>query len=139
MNTSARNNDDPALASLLHDYIGLYTRDTLVRWRELFLPEFVASSTNDDGSVTTWGLADFYERQRGSFLTGKPISEMLENVATERSGRLVQVRADFIWTDGQVRRRGRLMLLAIEQHGALRIQSLAFTYDGGDRLSPVPR
>jgi SnoaL-like domain len=125
---SVDHGNDPALAALLHDYIDLYRRDALDRWRELFLPEFVALSTNPDGSVTTWTLDDFFERQRKSFATGKPISEVLENVATERVGRLVHVRADFVWTDGDVRRRGALMLLIVERHGELRIQSLAFSY-----------
>ena len=120
---------DPALAALLDDYIGLYARETLARWRELFLPEFVASSTNGDGSVTTWGLDDFYERQRRSFATGKPIGETLENVVTERIGAMAHVRADFVWTDGDVHRRGRLMLLVVERHGALKVQALAFGYD----------
>jgi hypothetical protein len=129
MNTADPKPADAALATLLHDYIDLYRRDTLERWRELFLPEFVASSTNADGSVTIWRLDDFFERQRNSFATGKPIGEVLENVAAEQIGPLAQVRADFVWTDGEVRRRGRLMLLAIERHGELRIQSLAFGYD----------
>ena len=85
-------------------------------------------STNHDGSVTTWDLDEFFERQRRSFATGKPISEVLENVATERTRQAGAVRADFVWTDGDVRRRGRLMLLLIELHGELRIQSLAFSY-----------
>jgi hypothetical protein len=128
MNASDPKAGDPALAAFLDDYIDLYTRDTLGRWRELFLPEFVASSTNHDGSVTTWGLDAFFERQRSSFATGKPISEVLENVATERIGRLVQVRSGFVWTDGEVRRRGKLMLQLIERHGELRIQALTFSY-----------
>jgi microcystin degradation protein MlrC len=69
MNASHRKTDDPALAALLHDYIALYARDTLERWRQLFLPEFVASSVNDDGSVTVWDLDAFFERQRSSFGT----------------------------------------------------------------------
>ena len=120
--------DDPALAALLRAYIDLYARDSLSRWRELFLPEFVALSTNPDGSVTTWSLDDFFERQRNSFATGKPISEVLENVSTERRGPLVHVAAEFVWTDGEVRRRGTLMLLIVERRGELRIQSLAFGY-----------
>jgi SnoaL-like domain len=129
MNASDLKTADATLAALLHDYIDLYSRDKLERWRELFLPQFVALSTNSDGSVTTWNLDEFFERQRRSFATGKPISEVLENVAAERIGRLAQVRADFVWSDGDVRRRGALMLLVVERHGELRIQSLAFGYD----------
>jgi hypothetical protein len=126
----ALRNSDPALAELLRDYIDLYRGDALDRWRELFLSQFVALSTNSDGSVTAFTLDEFVARQRKSFATGKPISEVLENVATERAGRLAHVRSDFVWTDGEVRRRGTLMLLVVERHGELKIQSLAFNYAG---------
>ena len=128
MDRSDRITDDPSLAALLDDYIALYRGDALERWRALFIAEFVALSTNSDGSVTAWSLDAFVERQRAAFATGKPISEWLENVAVERHGKLASVRADFVWTDGDVRRNGRLMLLVVERHGAWRIQSLAFDY-----------
>ena len=35
---------DAAVQALLGDYIGLYARDTLPRWKELFLPGFVAAA-----------------------------------------------------------------------------------------------
>ena len=138
MNAADRTTDDPALAALLRDYIDLYRRDALDRWRALFLDEFVASSTNSDGSVTTWNLDEFFERQHRSFATGKPISEVLENVATQRSGPLAQVRADFVWTDGDVQRRGRLMLQLIECNGELRIQSLVFDWATAFATLPFP-
>ena len=121
---------DPAVALLIEDYIGLYKRDTLARWRELFLAGFTATSTNDDGSVTTRSLDEFYERQRVSFASGKPVSETLENTQIQRTGQLASVRSDFVWTDGDVTRRGRLMLLLIVEHDRLRIQALTFSYSG---------
>jgi hypothetical protein len=120
--------DDPEVAALLEDYIGLYARDTLSRWRKLFLPGFIATSTNEDGSVTTRSLEEFYERQRAAFATGKPVSEVLRNTHSERTGDLVCVRSDFVWTDGEATRRGRLMLLLVAERGKLRIQALTFSY-----------
>lgn len=122
--------DDPDVRALLEDYIGLYTRDALPRWRDLFLSGFIATSTNDDGAVTTRSLDEFYDRQRTSFATGKPISEVLENTRIERAGDLASVRSDFVWTDGEATRRGRLMLLLVAERGKLRIQALTFSYLG---------
>jgi len=122
--------DDADVTALLDDYIGLYARDTLPRWRELFLPGFVATAPNDDGTVTTWGRDEFYERQRAAFATGKPIGEFLENTRVERTGKLACVRSDFVWTDGAVARRGRLMLLLVDERGRLRVQALTFSYVG---------
>lgn len=120
---------DPAVAELLRDYIGLYQRDTLPRWRELFQPGFVAASTNPDGSISVRSLDEFYERQRRFFETGQAVSEVLENTRVERRGRLASVVSDFVWTGGELTRRGRLVLVLVEEQGKLRVQSLAFSYD----------
>ena len=119
---------DPAVAAFLDDYIGLYQGAALPRWRELFLPTAVASAANADGSVTTWTRDEFYARQQAAFATGKPIREHLENTRVERSGGLACVRSEFTWTDGAVERRGRLMLLLIDDHGRLKVQALTFSY-----------
>lgn len=120
--------NDTDVSALLEDYIGLYTREALPRWRALFLPGFVATWTNADGSVTTRSLDEFYERQQATFATGKPIREVLENTHAERTGDLACVRSEFVWTDGEATRRGRLMLLLIAEQGKLRIQALTFSY-----------
>jgi hypothetical protein len=116
------------VSALLEDFIGLYSRDTLGRWRTLFLPGFVATATAEDGSLTTWNLDEFYERQQKLFATGKPIREVLQNTETRRDGDLAFVRSDFVWTDGDVRRPGRLMMLIVAERGELRIQALTFSY-----------
>jgi hypothetical protein len=121
---------DPELDALLRDYIRLYTRDSLPEWRELFLPEFVATAINEDGSTTTRGLDAFYERQQGLFATGKPVSEALHNTVTSRTGSLACVYSEYVWTDGEVTRPGRLMMLVVAERGALKIQSLTFSYHG---------
>ena len=118
------------LDEVVADFLGLYTRDALPRWRELFLPAFVAAATNPDGSVTMWTLAEFYERQRALFATGKPVSETMMNTRTERTGDIACVRSDYIWTDGEVKRPGRLMMILVAERGRFRIQSLAFSYLG---------
>ena len=119
---------DRDVSRLLDDYIGLYTRDTLERWRDLLLPGFIATSTNDDGSVTTRNRDEFYDRQRALFATGKAVREVLENTQIVRSGNLAFVGSDFVWTDGESSRRGRLMLLLILDRGVFRIQALTFSY-----------
>jgi hypothetical protein len=119
---------DARLTQVLDDYIRLYARDTLADWRGLFLPTFVAASTNDDGTVTTRTLEEFYERQRRFFATGRAIRETLEQVRVERDGPLATMRADFVLHDNDERRRGKLMMLLIETRGEFRIQSLTFTY-----------
>lgn len=122
--------DDPQLSRVLADYLGLYTREALPRWRELFLPEFVAAATNDDGTVTTWNLEAFLARQTSVFATGKPIRETMENTHVERTGTLASVRSGFTWTDGDVVRHGRLMLQLIRAGGTWKIQALSFSYGG---------
>jgi hypothetical protein len=119
---------DAGLQRVLDDYIRLYTRDTLPEWRSLFLSTFIAGSTNDDGTVTTRTLEEFYERQRGFFATGRTIRETLENVRVERDGRLATMRADFVLHDNESKRRGKLMMLLIESQGEFRIQALTFSY-----------
>ena len=115
---------------LLEDFIGLYARATLPRWRDLFLPSFTAAAANEDGSVTTWTLDQFYERQRQLFASGKPVSEVLHDTETHRTGDLACVRSDYVWTDGEAKRPGRLMMLIVADRGELKIQSLTFSYRG---------
>jgi hypothetical protein len=126
--------DDAQLARVLADYLGLYTREALPRWRELFLPEFVAAATDDDGAVTTWNLEAFLARQASVFATGKPIRETMANTHVERTGPLAGVRSDFTWTDGEVVRHGRLMLQLVRAGGTWKILALSFT----GLTAPVP-
>ncbi len=119
--------DDP-IDRVLHDYIALYTKDTLDHWRGLFHPAFVAAFTNDDGSTTSRTLDEFLERQRNYFASGRPISEALKDVKVERDGALATVRAGFVLHDGDTAKEGRLMMLLIRDHDRYLIQSLVFTY-----------
>jgi hypothetical protein len=128
--TGGGNGDDADLSRLLADYLGLYSREGLPRWRELFLPELVAAATDDDGTVTTWNLDAFMARQSAAFASGKPIRETMENTHVERTGPLAAVRSDFTWTDGEVVRRGRLMLQIVRAGSTWKILALSFTYRG---------
>ena len=119
--------DDAAVQRVLDDYIGLYKKESLADWKTLFLPGFTASYTNEDGTVTTRNLDEFYERQRTAFAAGE-VSETLHNVRIQRAGRLAQVFADFRFTSRGTTRPGQLMLLMIEDRGQLKIAALTFTY-----------
>ena len=121
--------NDQAIAALLRDYTGLYSRATLPRWRELFGPGFTATAANADGSITAYTLDAFYARQHAMFATGKPVGEILEQPQLHRAGGLACIHSDYVWTDGEVSRRGRLMMLVVAEHGQPRIQALTFSYD----------
>jgi hypothetical protein len=118
---------DAAVRRVLDDYIGLYRKDALERWKTLFLPGFVASYTNDDGSVTSRDLEGFYQRQVAAFAAGE-VSETLHNVRVHRVGKLAHVFADFRFTSRGVTRPGQLMLLMVEEQGTFKIAALTFTY-----------
>ena len=117
-----------SLDEVVEAFLGLYTKDKLAQWKELFLPGFVAAATNADGTVTSYDLEQFYERQRALFASGKPVSETMTNTEKTRSGRLASVRSDYVWTDGTAKKPGRLMMLLVEERGRFRIQALAFSY-----------
>lgn len=120
--------DDAAVRRVVDDYVGLYRKDTLPRWKALFVPGFIATYTNDDGSVTTRTLDDFYERQRAGFEKGD-MQETLHNVRIQRVGKLAHAFADFRFSSGgSAPRPGQLMLLLIEQRGEFKIAALTFTY-----------
>ena len=120
--------DDAAVRRVVDDYVGLYRKETLPRWKALFVSGFTATYTNEDGSVTTRTLDDFYERQRAGFERGE-MSETLHNVRVQRSGKLAQAFADFRFSSGgSAPRPGQLMLLLIEERGQFKIAALAFTY-----------
>jgi hypothetical protein len=56
------------------------------------------------------------------------MTETLHDVRITRVGRLAHVSAGFDFTSGGSTRRGRLMLMMIEERGQFRIASLTFTY-----------
>ena len=122
---------------VVDDYIGLYTKERLPEWKALFLPSFIATYTNADGTVSSRTLDEFYESQRAGFARAA-MSETLHDVRITREGRLAQVVAGFDFTSGGNTRRGRLMLLLIEAEGQFRIAALAFSYHLSGRAVALP-
>jgi hypothetical protein len=120
---------DDAVGRVVKDYVGLYRRETLDRWRELFLPTFTAASTRPDGTLNLRGLDEFFAAQKRYLDSGRAIGEELENVRIERSGRLASVWADFVLHDEAETSRGRLVLLLVDEKGAFKIHALMFSYD----------
>ena len=121
---------DAALRRTVADYVGLYKRDTLDRWRSLFLPTFTATSTRADGTVRVRTLDEFFLAQQRYLASGRSIKEELENLSIERRGKLASAWADFVLTEEAEKSRGKLILLLVADRGEWRIQSLMFSYDG---------
>ncbi|MCC7034914.1 MAG: nuclear transport factor 2 family protein [Acidobacteria bacterium] len=119
---------DEAVRTVVDDYVGLYRRDTLAEWRTLFLPTFTSISTNPDGSITVRSLDEFYDSQARGFARAKDMSETLENIVIERSGRMATAWADFVFHQDGTSRRGRLLLTLVQTGGHWRIAGLLFSY-----------
>jgi N-acyl-D-amino-acid deacylase len=119
---------DAAVRRVVDDYVGLYRKDSLPAWRELFLPTFTATSPAADGGVAVRTLDQFYESQARGFARATSMSETLEDVAIVRSGRTATARAGFVFHQDGTSRRGQLALGLVETGGAWRIASLLFTY-----------
>ncbi len=120
--------DVAAVRRVVDDYVGLYRKDTLEQWRALFLPTFTATSPARDGGVTVRTLDQFYEAQARGFAQATAMSETLEDVIVERTGRLATARAAFVFHQNGTSRRGRLVLTLIETGSTWRIASLLFSY-----------
>jgi len=121
---------DESLRRVVADYVGLYRRETLEDWRKLFLSSFSVASTTAEGGLNLRSLDEFYLAQKRYLDSGRPIQETLENVRIDRQGRLASVWADFVLNDSGEERRGKLVLLLIEERGAFKIHSLIFSYHG---------
>lgn len=117
-----------ALRRVVDDYVGLYRRETLDEWRTLFLPSFTSLSTNADGTVTVRTLDQFFDAQVRGFARATEMSETLEHVRIDRTGRLATAWADFVFHQNGTSRRGRLVLTLAETEGAWRIAGLLFSY-----------
>ena len=128
LNAQAAPDLDRSLERLVADYTGLYTKETLPRWRSLFLPTFTSASTTPEGGVSVRGLEEFYAAQERGFATATKMGERLENVRIERRGRLASILADFVYWNNDDARRGRLVLTAIHQREGWRFHSLMFSY-----------
>lgn len=117
-----------ALRRVVDDYVQLYQKDTLAEWKALFLPSFTSTSPRADGGVTVRTLEEFYQSQVRGFARATTMSESLENVAIQQSGRLATAWADFVFHQDGTSRRGRLVLTLVDTDTAWRIASLLFSY-----------
>ena len=103
-----------ALSRVVNDYVQLYRTDTLVEWKALFLPTFTSTSPRADGGVTVRTLEEFYQSQVRGFARATTMSESLESVAIQQSGRLATAWADFVFHQDGTSRRGRLVLTLVD-------------------------
>lgn len=117
-----------ALRAVVDDYVRLYRKDSLAEWKALFLPTFTSTSPRADGGVTVRTLDEFYESQARGFARATSMSETLENVAIQQSGRLATAWADFVFHQDGTSRRGRLVLTLVDTGAAWRIAGLLFSY-----------
>jgi len=121
--------DRAAIDKLVADYIGLYTRGTIDRWKELFHPALSVVSPADDGSIRVRNLETFFKAQKDRFETGRPVSERLENIRIEPGFRIARVSADFIFTDDGVSSRGALGLHLARANDGWKIVAILFSYN----------
>lgn len=118
----------PELTRAVDDYVRLYRKDTLAEWKALFLPSFTSTSPRADGGVTVRTLEEFHESQARGFARATTMSESLENVVIQHTGRLATAWADFVFHQDGTSRRGRLVLTLVDTGTAWRIASLLFSY-----------
>lgn len=118
-----------ALDKAVADYVGLYTRSTLDRWKSLFHPSLVVAYPGDNGGIRARGLEEFFKAQRDYFETGRAISERLEHVRIDAGSRIARVGADFVFVDEGQENRGKLGLHLVETADGWKITSVVFAYD----------
>lgn len=120
---------DSALAALVRDYTGLYTRETFDQWTRLFGPGFTSANSTPTGGITTRTLSQFLETQRQGFARAREMRETLENVRIEQRGRLASIWSDFTFYYDGTPSKGKLVLLAISDSLGWKFHSLMFSYD----------
>jgi hypothetical protein len=120
--------EDEPVGRVLADYVGLWRRETMYLWQDLFLSTFTAASTNPDGTVSVQTRDQFFSAQQRNQERVVGLRQHLENVRVERIGRLATVWADFVVTGTGERQRGKLVMLLIPEAGSYKIHSLVFTY-----------
>jgi hypothetical protein len=111
------------------DYVGLYKRETLERWRELFHPKMTASHAAEDGTIRVRALDEFYESQRKGFEEDPTMHETLSNVKIAMGKRMARVTADYVFTSEGKPGGGKLGLHLVEGKGGWKIVGVVFSYD----------
>ena len=118
-----------ALEKVVADYVGLYARPSLDRWKTLFHPSLVVAYPMEDGTIRVRGLDEFFRAQKDYFETGRKIGERLENVRIDEGWRVARVSADFVFVDEGQESRGRLGLHLVETKDGWKITAIVFSYD----------
>jgi SnoaL-like domain len=118
-----------SLEKIVKDYIGLYQKDTLDQWKNLFHPSVTVFFPAEDGAINMRNLEEFFERQKNYFAKRKSISERLENVQIFEGKRIARVNADFIFIDEGVEHPGKLGLHLVEGKEGWKIVAVLFSYD----------
>jgi hypothetical protein len=118
-----------ALDKAVADYVGLYTRATLDRWKGLFHASLVVAYPGEKGTIRARGLDEFFKAQKDYFETGRAIAERLENIRIDAGSRIARVSADFVFVDEGQESRGKLGLHLVETTDGWKITSVVFAYD----------
>jgi hypothetical protein len=118
-----------AIERIVAEYVGLYARPTLDRWRTLFHESLVVAHPTDNGGIRTRHLDEFFKAQKDYFETGRKVSERLENVRIDEGRRMALVGADFVFVDEGEESRGRLGLHLVETSDGWKITAIVFSYD----------
>ena len=118
-----------ALDKTVAEYVGLYTRSTLDRWKLLFHPSLVVAYPTENGGIKARGLDEFFKAQKDYFETGRAVSERLEHVRIDAGRRIARVSADFVFVDEGEESRGKLGLHLLEAADGWKITSVIFAYD----------
>lgn len=118
-----------ALDKTVADYVGLYARSTLDRWKSLFHPSVVVAYPLENGGIKARGLDEFFKAQKDYFETGRAVSERLEHVRIDAGWKIARVSADFVFVDEGVESRGKLGLHLVEAAEGWKITSVVFAYD----------
>lgn len=126
--STQESSSDARLQRAVADYVGLYRRGTLDAWEKLFFSSFTAANTRADGGTSLRTREEFFASQR-RYHEANEVTEELENIRIERSGRLASVWADFIVNENGRRNRGKLVLLAMDDAGQFKFHALMFAYD----------
>lgn len=119
----------PALDAIVADYVGLYARPTLDRWKTLFHPSLVVAYPTEDGGIRSRGLEEFFKAQKDYFETGRSVGERLENIRIDEGWRIARVSADFVFVDEGKQSRGKVGLHLVETREGWKITAVIFSYD----------
>jgi hypothetical protein len=117
------------LDKVIKDYIGLYTKDTLDDWKNLFHPSVTVVFPADDGGINVRNLEEFFQRQKNYFAQRKSISERLENVQVFEGRRIARIVANYVFIDEGEEKPGKLGLHIVEGKEGWKIVAVLFSYD----------